>query len=173
MASMGSFNAGDMNRLRSELEKMEENIDEFLESCARELAARLLAMVIKRTPVGDYSGDAYECASGKSHKGNKVKGKVGGTLRRGWTNGNRISAKGYADTVNVNHYGDTYVIDIINPVEYASYVEYGHRKPNNKGWVRGHFMMTISEQKLKEAQPRILERRIRRYMEEMNGRLNN
>lgn len=173
MASMGSFNAGDMNRLRSELEKMEENIDEFLESCARELAARLLAMVIKRTPVGDYSGDAYECASGKSHKGNKVKGKVGGTLRRGWTNGNRISAKGYADTVNVNHYGDTYVIDIINPVEYASYVEYGHRKPNNKGWVRGHFMMTISEQKLKEAQPRILERRVRRYMEEMNGRLNN
>lgn len=173
MASMGSFNADDMNRLRSELEKMEENIDEFLESCARELAARLLAMVIKRTPVGDYSGDAYECASGKSHKGNKVKGKVGGTLRRGWTNGNRISAKGYADTVNVNHYGDTYVIDIINPVEYASYVEYGHRKPNNKGWVRGHFMMTISEQKLKEAQPRILERRIRRYMEEMNGRLNN
>ena len=173
MASMGSFNAGDMNRLRSELEKMEENIDEFLESCARELAARLLAMVIKRTPVGDYSGDAYECASGKSHKGNKVKGKVGGTLRRGWTNGNPISAKGYADTVNVNHYGDTYVIDIINPVEYASYVEYGHRKPNNKGWVRGHFMMTISEQKLKEAQPRILERRIRRYMEEMNGRLNN
>lgn len=122
MASMGSFNAGDMNRLRSELEKMEENIDEFLESCARELAARLLAMAIKRTPVGDYSGDAYECASGKSHKGNKVKGKVGGTLRRGWTNGNRISAKGYADTVNVNHYGDTYVIDIINPVEYASYV---------------------------------------------------
>lgn len=173
MASMGSFNADDMNRLRSELEKMEENIDEFLESCARELAARLLEMVIKRTPVGDYSGDAYECASGKSHKGNKVKGKVGGTLRRGWTNGNRISAKGYADTVNVNHYGDTYVIDIINPVEYASYVEYGHRKPNNKGWVRGHFMMTISEQKLKEAQPRILERRIRRYMEEMNGRLNN
>lgn len=173
MASMGSFNAGDMNRLRSELEKMEENIDEFLESCARELAARLLAMVIKRTPVGDYSGDAYECASGKSHKGNKVKGKVGGTLRRGWTNGNRISAKGYADTVNVNHYGDTYVIDIINPVEYASYVEYGHRKPNNKGWVRGHFMMTISEQKLKEAQLQILERRIRWYMEEMNGRLNN
>ena len=173
MASMGSFNADDMNRLRSELEKMEENIDEFLESCARELAARLLEMVIKRTPVGDYSGDAYECASGKSHKGNKVKGKVGGTLRRGWTNGNRISAKGYADTVNVNHYGDTYVIDIINPVEYASYVEYGHRKPNNKGWVRGHFMMTISEQKLKEAQPHILERRIRRYMEEMNGRLNN
>lgn len=34
-------------------------------------------------------------------------------------------------------------------------------------------MMTISEQKLKEAQPRILERRVRRYMEEMNGRLNN
>lgn len=83
MAGMGKFNASDLNKFKAELEKMERNSNEFIEACAKELAARLLAMVIKRTPVGDYSGQAYECASGKSHKGNKVKGKVGGTLRPG------------------------------------------------------------------------------------------
>ena len=56
-----------------------------MEACAKELAARLLAKVIKRTPVGDYSGEAYEC-KGKdmnfTHMGNKVSGKTGGTLRQ-------------------------------------------------------------------------------------------
>ena len=173
MANMGKFNASDLNKFKAELEKMERNSNEFIEACAKELAARLLAMVIKRTPVGDYSGQAYECASEKSHKGNKVKGKVGGTLRRGWTTGKRLSAKGYAQDMKVNHYGDTYEIEIINPVEYADYVEYGHRKPNSKGWVPGHFMMTTSAQELQEASPQILERKIKRYMKGLYDKLGN
>ena len=172
MAGMGSFKASDLNKFKAEFEKMERNANDFIEACAKELAARLLAMAIKRTPVGDYSGDSYECASGKNHKGSKVKGKVGGTLRRGWTTGKRASAKGYAQDMTVNHYGDTYEIEIINPVEYASYVEYGHRKVNSKGWVRGHFMMTISAQELREKSPRILEKKIKRYMEGLNAKLN-
>ncbi len=185
MAGMGKFNASDLNKFKAELEKMERNSNEFIEACAKELAARLLAMVIKRTPVGDYSGQAYECVSGQQHKGHKVtvknektgkkKTKVGGTLRRGWTNGGKISAKAikeYAQNMTVIQKGDTYEIEIINPVEYASYVEYGHRKPNNKGWVRGHFMMTISAQELQEKAPQILERKIKKYMEGINAKLN-
>ena len=63
-------------------------------------------------------------------------GKKGGTLRRGWTGEKRASAQGYADSLTVNHFGDTYVIEIVNPVEYASYVEYGHRTANHSGWVK-------------------------------------
>lgn len=173
MAGMGNFNSSDLDRFKSELEKLERNSDEFVESCAKELAARLLAMAIKRTPVGDYSGDSYECASGQQHKGNKVKGKVGGTLRRGWTAGRDEAARGYAQSMDVRQEGDVYIIDIINPVEYASYVEYGHRKAKNNGWVPGHFMMTISVQKLKEASPKILERKVKKYMEGLNDKLNN
>ena len=53
----------------------------FYEACARELAARLLRKVIKRTPVGD---NQYEI---RSVDGNEKKYviKNGGTLRRGWT----------------------------------------------------------------------------------------
>lgn len=126
--------------------------DEFLESCTKELAARLLRLVVKRTPVGDYSGDSYTCATGETHKGHYVEGKVGGTLRRGWTIG------------EIRKEGSVYKIEIVNPVEYASYVEYGHRTADHKGWVKGHFMMIISEQELEKIAPKVLEEKIRKYL---------
>ena len=87
-----------------------------------------------------------------------------GTLRRGWTGEKRASAQGYADSLTVNHFGDTYVIEIVNPVEYASYVEYGHRTANHSGWVKGQFMMTISEQELQRIAPKVLENKIKKYL---------
>lgn len=163
MAGMGSFNIRGLTELQREMEKLQDP-NAFVEACAKKLAARLLRLVIKRTPVGDYSGQSYTCETGFSHKGKKVKGKQGGTLRRGWTAGQRASAQGYADSLTVNHFGGTYVIEIVNPVEYASYVEYGHRTANHKGWVKGHFMMKISEQELQNMAPQILERKIRKYL---------
>jgi hypothetical protein len=141
----------ELKNLQKKLQKLQ-NPDAFVESCAKELAARLLAMVKKRTPVGDYSGDSYTCETGQTHKGHKVPGKVGGTLRRGWTVG------------EIRKEGNVYKIDIINPVEYASYVEYGHRTANHQGWVKGHFMMTISEQELEKIAPKVLEKRITEYL---------
>lgn len=177
MGKMGKFDMRGMKELQKQLEKLDENVDAFVQACAKELAGRLLRMVIKRTPVGDYSGQAYSCESGQSHKGNKVKGKKGGTLRRGWTAQKAAGSEGlktrdakqYADTLNIHHFGDTYVVEIKNPVEYASYVEYGHRTPNHKGWVKGHFMMTISEQELERIAPKVLENKIRKYFRQMGG----
>lgn len=40
MAGMGKFNASDLNKFKAELEKMERNSNEFIEACAKELAAR-------------------------------------------------------------------------------------------------------------------------------------
>lgn len=151
MAKLGKFKASGMKEFRDKLKKLQDP-DAFVESCAKELAARLLRLVVKRTPVGDYSGDTYTCASGQPHKGHKVPGKTGGTLRRGWTIG------------EIRKEGNLYKIDIVNPVEYASYVEYGHRTANHKGWVKGHFMMTISEQELSKIAPKVLENRIKKYL---------
>lgn len=148
MAKLGKFKASGMKEFRDKLKKLQDP-DVFVESCAKELAARLLRLVVKRTPVGQYP---------------KGSGKKGGTLRRGWTGEKRASAQGYAESLKVNHFGDTYVIEIVNPVEYASYVEYGHRTANHKGWVKGHFMMTISEQELSKIAPKVLENRIKKYL---------
>lgn len=172
MAGMGSFDLSGLEELRDQLEKLQKSQDQFAEECAKELAARLLAKVIKRTPVGDYSGNSYTCAGGQGHTGSKVDGKVGGTLRRGWTSQKGAGAEGLAtrgaaqfvNTMNINHFGDTYVIEIVNPVEYASYVEFGHRTANHKGWVKGHFMMTISEDEIRQAAPGILKKKMQKFI---------
>lgn len=164
MAKMGGFSAADMKKLQKQLNKIQEgNVEAFIEACAKELAARLLAKVIKRTPVGEYP---------------KSSGKKGGTLRRGWTSksheeavsgsdkGSISAGKAYADTLTINHFGNTLVIEIVNPVEYASYVEYGHRTPDHKGWVQGRFMLTISEQEVQEIAPKVLEAKIKKFLGE-------
>lgn len=184
MARMGNFDCREMKKLQKELEKLQKSSDAFVESCAKELAARLLAKVIKRTPVADYSKEIEVTAKrdSKKHKKGEIykkrinpSGKVGGTLRRGWTAARSGSgteglktrgASQFVDTLKVNHFGDTYVIEIVNPVEYASYVEFGHRTPNHKGWVKGRFMMTISEKEIREAAPGILEKKIKKFLGE-------
>lgn len=182
MARMGKFDVRGLKEFQGKLEKINQpEVDAFLESCAKELAARLLAMVVKRTPVGDYSHEEEVVAkrdSKKHKKGDKYKkrvtpsGKNGGTLRRGWTSQKGIGSEGlktrgasqFVDTLKVNHFGDTYVIEIVNPVEYASYVEYGHRTANHKGWVPGKFMMTISEKKLRDIAPKVLENKLKKFL---------
>ena len=71
MAGMGSFNIRGLTELQREMEKLQDP-NAFVEACVKELAARLLRLVIKRTPVGDYSGQSYTCETGFSHKGKKV-----------------------------------------------------------------------------------------------------
>ena len=153
MARSGTFNFRDFERIQENLERLnQEQVDLFIDACAKELAARLLAKVIKRTPVGDYPNSS---------------GKKGGTLRRGWTGGKNSSAIAYADSLTIHHFGDAYVIEIINPVEYASYVEFGHRTANHKGWVNGRFMLTISEQEIQQAAPAIIEKKLMKQMGEL------
>ena len=141
---------GELQKLKEKIEKFGDT-DEFLTSCAKELVARLLAKVIKRTPVGQYPEGS---------------GKTGGTLRRGWTAGKSSNASNYVNSLKVNKVGNDYVIEIINPVEYASYVEFGHRTRNHKGWVEGKFMLTISEDEIRNAAPRILEHKLKKYLGE-------
>lgn len=153
MARSGTFNFQDFEKIKNNLEKLnQEQVDLFIDACAKELAARLLAKVIKRTPDGDYPNSS---------------GKKGGTLRRGWTGGKNSSAVAYADSLTIHHFGDAYVIEIINPVEYASYVEFGHRTANHKGWVNGRFMLTISEQEIQQAAPAIIEKKLMKQMGEL------
>lgn len=163
MSKWGSVDFRELKKLQKQLERMERmELQKFFRDCAKELAARLLAKVIKRTPVGQY---------------NKSTGVMGGTLRRGWTakteqearvSGNP-NAMAYAQSLTVTRLDDVYQIEIINPVHYASYVEYGHRTRNHRGWVEGRFMLTISEEELDKQAPTILEGKIRKYLEECFG----
>ncbi len=199
MGRMGSFDAGSLRDLQRRLNQIsEQDVNAFLEACAKELAARLLATVIKRTPVGRYTMEVEVTAKrdGKKHKkGEKYKkrvnptGRHGGTLRWGWiveTQEEAESKKGqpnygqildYADGVKITRSNGMIKLEIINPVEYANYVEFGHRQTPGryipaigrrlkKAWVPGKLMMTISEQEIREAAPGILEHKVSEFMRE-------
>lgn len=167
MARWGKADFKELQVFQKRLQKLQAaDIDSFCENASKELAARLLALVIPRTPVGQYPEGA---------------GKTGGTLRRGWTAGKATAAGTYAKSLPVEKTGNVYTIQIINPVEYASYVELGHRqtpgrfvpalgKRLKKGWVDGHYMLKLSEEDLERIAPAVLQKKLDKLLREVfNG----
>ena len=120
-----------LEQFRDQLEKLD--VSAFCQAAAKELAARLLRMVIKNTPVDT------------------------GTLRSGWK----------ASNISVKKDGDNYTVEIVNNTKYASYVEYGHRTANHSGWVEGNFAMTMSEDKIRNTAPKILETKLNKWLREV------
>ena len=126
------------------IEEMEKEKEQLMIDTVKELAARLLRKVIKRTP---------------SDTGN---------LRRNWT------------VSDVKKNGENYEIEVSNSTEYASYVEYGHRqtpgryvpaigKRLKKSWVKGKFMLTISEEELRKEAPAVIKRKISEWLKKLGG----
>jgi hypothetical protein len=168
---MAKFAKVDVKQLKKFSENMKKlnaaQVQQFSEAALKEMAARLLRKVILRTPVGVYDEVSKS-------------GKKGGTLRRGWTAKTEAEAMGgsgnggnpvdYLNSVSVTKSGNTYTIEIINPVSYAPYVEFGHRTPNHSGWVNGRFMLTISEQELQAESPAILSNKLEKFIKEAIGK---
>lgn len=123
----------------------------IMTACSRDISLRLLNKTIKRTPVGIYPPSS---------------GKLGGTLRRNWTllNGNSVDVTTYVQQLQIKVIGDTYITEISNPTEYASYVEYGHRTAFGNGWVKGRFMLTLSEKEIQRDMPLLIDKQIKKYL---------
>ena len=199
MGKMGTVSITGMKQFQKKLDKIpKQETDAFIEACSKELAARLLAKVIKRTPVGDYSKEMEVTAKrdSKHHKKGDIykkkvnpSGKLGGTLRRGWTSktheeaaagrGKRVpdeeEVKRFVDSLEIRREGNLLTIELINPVNYASYVEHGHRqtpgryvpalgKRLKQGCTEGTHMLEYSEQELKEIAPNLLEVRVKELL---------
>lgn len=162
MARWGNCDYKQLQQLRDNLARLQSmDLEKFCRDVSKELAARLLSLVIPRTPVGQYP---------------KSSGKKGGTLRRGWTakthdeaagDGGKADVTAYANALPISKSGTTYTIEVINPVEYASYVEFGHRTPSGKGWVPGQYFLTLSESDLERIAPGIIERKLEALLREV------
>ena len=198
MAGNGKVDFSDLDNFRKNLEENlgEDQIELFIESCAKELTARLLAKVIKRIQPGKkpkLQGEKFKIVEVKNAEGKTRKkkflsaeaarleqywsGYIGGTLRRGWTGGKDQDARVYAQSLKVQHVGDKFIIEVVNPVKYASYVEFGHRQTPGRyvpalgkrlkgSWVEGKFMLTTSEQEIKRDAPKVLENKLKKKLGE-------
>ena len=159
-----------------QLEKLQERInrmyefdrEKFCRDCAHELAVILYKKVVERTDVGDYEEISYIKKDGSVLVYNAEK--QGGELRKSWT------------IKSVEKQGDVYICEVINPKEYASYYEYGHReepgrfvpqigKKLKNAWVEGKFILTISEKEIQSMAPGYLEMKLKTKLEDMvNGK---
>lgn len=185
MARWGSVDFRQLQELERKLSRLSRgDFDKFCRQTARELAARLLADVKKRTPTGSVPDDisknrkskiAVVGASGKKRKlfsreaaiyQQYWAGYTGGSLRNAWT------------VTLAPRTGSAYVVTIINNLEYASYVEYGHRqqpgryvpalgKSLKEAWVPGKYMLTIALQDLERILPALLEQRLYSFLQEV------
>lgn len=173
MGRGGNFNQ--LKLLQKKFNKLADGDSEkFISDLAKELAKRLLNKVIKNTPTGRYDEEVnFTTKDGKRVSFKPHSGKLGGTLKRGWTaktdaearsGGKGKSSIAYAKSLPVLKKGSIYVIEVINPVTYASYFEFGHRKRNHKGWTRGRFVLTCAEKQLEAALPNIIQKRVDEYL---------
>ena len=94
---------------------------------------------------------------------------VTGHLRNSW----QIS--------DVRKSGGYLIVEIFNPVEYASYVEYGHAQEPGRyvpaigkrlkaSWVPGKFMSTVAIKRVEAQLPRRYETEFRKWVQGLNGK---
>ena len=195
MGQAVKINLSGLEAMKKNLENIQKNQDEIMASLVKSLGALLLRKVIFRTPVGVYENDFQTYKRDNKKKGIKVgdvkydkngnakrKGyksvtsknvtyiyrRRGANLRRNWTIG------------EVFKNGNMYSVEVINSSFYASYVEYGHRqtpgrfvavlgKKLKRAWVPGRFMLTISENEIKENMDAILEKKLDNILKKVFG----
>lgn len=186
MGSWGRCEFSELRRLAEQMEGLQAHVEEISAAMVKELAARMLDKVTKRTPVGKkpaFEGPRTERVRVLPRGGGRGRtyrvltrngailerywnGYVGGNLRRSWQVGNVVRRE------------NAFEIEVFNTAEYASYVEYGHRqrpgryvpalgKRLKNGWVKGRFMLTVSEEEMKVQAPAIIEKRLTEYFERL------
>lgn len=159
---IGEFNQKEFKAWAKQIEGLTQaHVDAAFQSAANEVGAQLWNTVVRKTPVGvpptDISTNVYDTWwSGYS----------GGTLRRSWKVSPAVKA------------GNAWLVEVTNPMEYASYVEYGHRqKPGQfvpalgkrlkASWVPGKHMLQLSIQAIEPAAGPILERKMNTMLEQL------
>ena len=70
--------------------------------------------------------------------------------------------------------GDTLQVWFVNPMYYATFVEYGHAKPYKSGaqpgspdWVEGYFMMTVSLEVIQRNMPARFEKQFEEFLKSL------
>lgn len=162
MARWGKADFKELKALDERLVRLSEvDFDTFCRKLAKNIARRLLSRVKKRTPVGvapDWISD--------STREKYWSGYTGGTLRDAWT------------ILPVEKIGNEYVVTVINPTKYASYVEYGHRQQQGRKvpalerhltatWVKGQFIMTIAAQEVENMLPGLVEQKLYSFLKDV------
>lgn len=171
MAKWGKCDFKELEKLNERLEQLSAvDMDHLCRKAANEIAQILLNKVKKRTPVGvkpKFDEPKTVKVTGKSGKTAKMLSRSGAILDQYWSGYRGGSLRDAWTVLPIEKKGDQYFITVANNLDYASYVEYGHRQKPGRyvpalgkslkaSWVKGKFMLTISEQEVEKLAPNLL-----------------
>lgn len=174
MGKWGKVDYRELKKLDERLEQLlEVDWDQLCRDMAQEIAQTLLNKVRKLTPIGVVPDGIWKnrkkkvSATGASGKTRKFFSREAAIYHDYWSNYEGGSLRKAWTILPVEKHGNTYEITVINNLDYASYVEYGHRQTPGRyvpalgkslkvSWVKGRFMLTISEQEVKTLAPEVL-----------------
>lgn len=120
----------------------EAQTDEFCTQIVKDVSAKLIDGAKKLTPVRT------------------------GHLRLGFSGGKNVDGDMFMSAEAVTKMGRVFKYTLINSVEYAPYVEYGHRKPNG-GAVEGRHMLSKAEQQVNAELDSFVSKKAEKYLKEI------
>ena len=182
MAKWGSCDYRQLQELEKRLEQLAEvDADALCRQAAQKIAQILLNKVKKRTPVGripKFDEPKTVKVKGASGKGRTFLTRSGAILAQYWSGYRGGSLRDGWSILPIEKIGDSYTVTIQNNQHYASYVEYGHRQTPGRyvpalgkslkaSWVKGAFMLTISEQEVRALAPGLLEKMVYEALREV------
>lgn len=148
MAGNWGVDLREFKQLQDKISKMDNEFENFLKEYMVEMAERVIAKTKPRTPVG-------------TPESTGIPNYVGGTLRRNWQLGKIIAE------------GKKISVEILNPTEYATEVEYGHRIMGGAGhsievgWKDGRFMLTTSVNEIRAQMPLRYAQKLKTYCDRL------
>lgn len=160
MTKFGDFNQKEFKAWAKQINGLTQaGVDAAFQGAANEVGAQLWNTVVQETPVGVPPRDISESTFDRYWSGYS-----GGTLRRSWTVSPAVKA------------GNVWLLDVTNTMDYATYVEYGHRQEAGRfipalgkrakvTWVPGRHMLQLSIQAIEPAAGPILEKHVNRMLE--------
>lgn len=120
----------------------ERKINKIFMEMAQLLAEKMLQETTKNTPVDT------------------------GRLKRGWTGEKNQGIKKYISQLPLQKEKDFYEIELLNPVYYGIFVEYGHHTRSGS-WVKGQYFLRISKQHIQSQKKQILAKKIVKQLQEV------
>lgn len=183
---MGVNGIEQLKKLQNKFEKLEKkDKNEFFDYISKQVALRFLGYVIPDTPTQE--NKTIEVVSRSFSKTYEIKG---GALKRGWIGltdpgdePSQAQINQFVQNLPVKNTGRRRSITISNNVEYAPYVEFGHRQrpgryvpviPNSDGgygaqltsaWVPGQFMLKRAVKNTEAMIPGLLKRLTRIWLD--------
>ena len=140
--SKSDFDFRQFENYVKKFEKMTTEFDEFLRTFLLQQAQRVVSNAKRRTPVDT---GAMRASWGIGSQKITLT-KIG--------NGKSVKIDPENSTIaDISVVGNNFEVEIWNSVEYASYIEWGHRTRGGNGWVEGYYVLTISIQQVENAMP--------------------